>query len=204
MVSGLVGEPRIHYMLKKGLRGDVKAFYKVLNILWRYNNHPIIKYVCYALVYQYVMNNVVDLENECKTCGGICCKRGGLIPIYEFDLKELKELLGDKVYNVVKTVNGEYYLERPCVFQADWKCTVHRVKPYACLSYPFATEDEQVKYMEIYNGIGIPDVHAPSNCRAAVKVKEYVYNMALDFIDKYSREPSPKELLDTVLHSLLR
>ncbi|MEJ2778845.1 hypothetical protein [Stygiolobus sp. RP850M] len=44
--------------------------------------------------------------------------------------------------------NGFYLLPRSCKFQKDWMRSINSFKPYACLSYPFAAEDEQIEVIK--------------------------------------------------------
>ena len=203
-VHRLISDRDVHIATKKALRGDLLAAKKVLNLLWSYREVPAVKYVAYALVYQITMNAIVDTSNDCRKCGGVCCKQGAPLPLYDFDLDEMRSHLGSEVYRHVLHVDGMYLLPRPCPFLRGWECSIHRFKPYACLSYPFATEDEQLPYIERYNGIGIPVPYTPSHCIAAHRVVSIVVNAVNRLRTAYGRDPTPIELLEYLAASTKR
>lgn len=193
-------EKEMNLLTKKALRGDVFSIFRVLNFLWSYNHVPVAKYVAYALVYQIAMNVLVDVSRECQLCSGKCCREGRPLPLYDFDIEELEKNLGADVYKVIMKIDSEYVLPRPCPFQRDWRCGIHEFKPYACLSYPFATEDVQLERMKQYDGTGIPDIYVPSMCLAGIKVKKYVDEAILHLRLKLERTPTPTEIIQYLLN----
>lgn len=192
----------INLITKKALQGDLKSLNELFSFLEKYNA-PIARYAMYAILYQVVMNNYLDLGKYCEECGGKCCKSGLPIPVYEFDYKELKVRLKQEELKNFRKVNGIYTLSRPCPFQKGWLCTIHTFKPYACMSYPFATEDEQKDVIDSYKS-GIPNFKVPDFCIAGKKVKEFMDGIVNDFKNKVGREPSPRELLEEVLKRVKR
>ncbi|BFH72809.1 YkgJ family cysteine cluster protein [Sulfurisphaera javensis] len=190
---------QINVLVKKALKGDIKSLEEVFNFLEKFNV-PITKYAMYSIIYQYVMNNVLDLGKYCEECGGKCCKSGLPVPVYNFDYKELKNRLSKEQLNNFRRVNGFYILSRPCPFQEGWLCKIHQYKPYACMSYPFATEDEQKEIIDSYKD-GIPDFKVPDFCIAGKKVKEFMSNKVDELRKKLGRDPTPRELLREIVKS---
>lgn len=200
----MISDREVHIATKRALRGDFPAAKTVLNLLWNYREIPAIKYVAYALVYQIAMNAIADVSNECRKCGGICCKQGTPLPLYDFDLGELRHHLGSEIDRYVLYTEGVYLLPRPCPFLRGWRCGIHRFKPYACLSYPFTTEDEQLPHIERYNGDEIPIPYAPPHCIAAHRVISIVVNAVNRLRTAYGRDPTPIELLEYLVESTKR
>lgn len=192
----------MNILTKKALSGDLKSLDEVFKFLEKYNV-PIAKYAMYAILYQYVMNNVLELGKYCSECGGKCCKTGLPIPVYNFDYKELKIRLSSKDLSNFKRANGFYVLSRPCPFQEGWLCKIHEFKPYACMSYPFATEDEQKDVIINYKD-GIPDFRVPDFCIAGKKVKEFLDNIVKELRQNIKREPTPREILEYIIKTIVR
>ncbi|RLG77881.1 MAG: YkgJ family cysteine cluster protein [Thermoprotei archaeon] len=188
----------VHRITKKGLAGDTGYLRAVLSFLWN-SGVPVAKYTAYALVYQYSMNILLDTAQDCSRCGGRCCREGHPVPLYPFDVDELRRNLGDDVEKKLIKVGNGYALPRPCPFQSGWRCSIHSFKPYACLCYPFATEDEQIDNMKRYNGEGLPVLSIPSDCPAAKRVYETVTSIARELKKKLLRDPAPTELLDELI-----
>lgn len=193
----MAGE-EVHRLTKKALAGDVEALRALLNILTG-SGVPVAVYAAYALVYQFAMNNLIDVSEECRRCGGRCCREGHPVPLYSFDIEELVRNLGPGVLAKLIRSGDTWLLPRPCPFQEGWRCTIHRFKPYACLSYPFATEDEQIEEMKRYRGSGIPKLRVPPGCPAGEKVKESVDAVAEGLRRRLGRDPTPQELLEELL-----
>ena len=188
---------RINLLTKKALKGDIEALKEVFTFLEKYDL-PLTKYTMYSLLYQFVMNNLLDLGKYCEECGGKCCKSGSPVPVYDFDYKELKTRLSKTDLIHLKRDNGAFLLYRPCVFQEGWTCKIHKFKPYACLSYPFAIEDELKLVMQNYKD-GIPDFIIPDFCIAGKKVKEFMSNIIDKLRKKLGRDPTPRELLEEII-----
>ncbi len=193
------GSDEINLLTKRGLRGDLEAAYVVIDFLWKFENVAIAKYVAYAFVYQIAMNVLVDTSNLCAQCGGVCCREGPPIPIYSFDIEDLRNALGRKVFDYIEKMDEIYVLRRPCPFQRGWKCAVHAYKPYACLSYPFMVEEIAIEGAEKYDGKGLPDIVTPPKCLAGVHVKNLVDGVAKKMVKELGREPTPRELLNELL-----
>ncbi|AOL16781.1 hypothetical protein BFU36_08765 [Sulfolobus sp. A20] len=189
----------INQLAKRSLGGDLKSFEKLLNILEKYENFPQVKFGLYSLIYQLSMNVFIDVSKECEKCGGKCCKSGYPIPVYEFDYKELAKRMNREELEKLRRVDNIYLLPRPCPFQQGWVCTIHRFKPYACLSFPFATEDEQREIINNYDGKGIPDFKVPEYCIAGKKVKETLNAIISDLEKCLGRKPTPKELYQAIM-----
>ncbi|BDC17945.1 YkgJ family cysteine cluster protein [Acidianus sp. HS-5] len=185
----------VNILTKKALRSDVESLRKIVNFLAQYNA-PIAKYAIYSIIYQFAMNNVIDLGKECETCGGKCCKEGYPVPVYGYDFKEMKKNMKDLR---LEKKNGFYLLPRPCQFQKGWICTINSFKPYACLSYPFATEDEQEELLKSYDGKGVPNFKVPEFCIAGKKVKDFMDKVIEELKKEKGREPSPLEIVDKIL-----
>ncbi len=193
----MISNREINIATKRALRGDLRAARRVLNFLWRYSGVPPAKYVAYALVYQIAMNNIIDVSEECRRCGGRCCREGAPLPLYDFDIEEMEKQLDKESLSRYLIRSGNYYLlPRPCPFQQGWLCTIHSVKPYACLSYPFATEDEQLPRIREYGGEGIPIPYTPPHCLAAQKVLDIVAKAIEELRKSLGRDPTPIELLE--------
>lgn len=187
----------IHILTKRALKGDLESLMKLFSFLENYNI-PIARYGMYSLLYQFVMNNVLDSGKYCEQCGGKCCKSGLPVPVYDFDLKELKLKLRKEEIKNISRINGIHVLSRPCVFQQGWLCTIHEIKPYACMSYPFATEDEQKSVIESYTD-GVPNFVVPDFCITGKKVKEFLDSIAKEMRKELGRNPSPREMLERIL-----
>jgi len=182
--------------VKKALRGDLSEARSVIEML-EGAGLPIFRAAAYLLVYQVAMNSLMDLSEECRKCGGKCCKLFKLIQLEDIDVKDLVENLGLQVLNILaKDDHDNYYIETPCPFQKGWLCSIHRFKPYACLSYPFLDEDLQFDVVMNYNGSEPPVPNIPSFCLAASKAWTYIREV----IERYRRDrgktPSPIELLE--------
>jgi len=182
--------------VKKALRGDLSEARSVIEML-EGAGLSIFRAAAYLLVYQVAMNSLMDLSEECRKCGGKCCRLFKLIQLEDIDVKDLVESLGAQVLNILaKDDQGNYYIETPCPFQKGWLCSIHRFKPYACLSYPFLDEDLQFDVVMNYDGIDPPAPNIPSFCLAASKAWTYI----LEVIERYRRDrgksPSPIELLE--------
>lgn len=186
-------ELEIHRLTKEALKGDIEALEIIVSFLTRFNIRSF-KVVAYLIVYQTIMNLDSELGNDCERCGGICCKSGSEIQLYSFDLKDLMDIGNHDIIKVVKCSGSYCYLSRPCAFQVKWKCSIHRYKPYACLSYPFASEE--VQYSVISSSQSIPPLPViPEICTAAKKVWVKIYSKIEEFKEKYKRAPEPLELL---------
>lgn len=188
----------INYMVKRALRGDLDYFEKVLEFLEKYENVPEVKFGAYSLVFQLAMNVFIDVSKECEECGGKCCKSGYPVPVYGFDYNELKNRLDKDSLKVLNKFNDLHLLPRPCPFQRGWMCGIHAFKPYACLSYPFATEDEQKDIINTYDNKGIPNFNVPEYCISGKKVKSIIESIIKDLKEKLGREPSPRELYNEI------
>lgn len=188
---------KINLLTKKALRGDIKALEEVFNFLEKFDL-PLTKYTMYALLYQFVMNNILDLGKYCEECGGKCCKIGDPVPVYDFDYKELKLRLSEKDLKYLKKDNDIYLLPRPCPFQEGWYCKIHKFKPYACLSYPFAIEDELQLAIQNYKG-GVPNFVIPDFCIAGKKTKEFMDSIVDNLRKRLGRDPTPRELLKEII-----
>jgi len=182
--------------VKKVLRGDLSEARNVVETLER-AGLPTFRASAYLLVYQTAMNSLMDLSEECRKCGGKCCRLFKLIQLEDIDVKDLVENLDPQVLNILaKDDQGNYYIETPCPFQKGWLCSIHNFKPYACLSYPFLDEDLQFDVVMNYDGTDPPVPIIPSFCLAASKAWTYIREV----IERYRRDggkaPSPIELLE--------
>ncbi len=184
---------QIHKLTKASLKGDRKSFEKLVDSLSKYLNVPQVKFALYAIIYQFAMNYVLDTGKYCEECGGKCCKQGYSVPVYNFDYEELRKNMRLEDLNKLKKEKDMYLLSRPCPFQIGWKCGINSFKPYACLSYPFGTEDEQKFIIDLYKD-GIPNFHVPEFCISGKKVKEKVDEIAKTLEKKLGRTPTPMEL----------
>ncbi|QGA68310.1 YkgJ family cysteine cluster protein [Sulfolobus sp. E11-6] len=190
---------QINLMTKKGLRGDLNSFERLLEFLEKYEHSPVVKYGMYSLVFQIAMNKFIDVSKYCEECGGKCCQIGYPVPVYRFDYEELRDRLDmDDLKKFEKVDNNLFLLRRPCQFQKGWLCSIHKIKPYACLSYPFATEDDQKEVINSCDGKGIPDFKVPEYCLAGKQVKKIINQIINDLINKLGRIPTPRELYNEV------
>lgn len=187
---------RIHYLTKQALKGDVEKARTILKQLERYRVSAI-DTPLYLVVYQIAMNTL-DISEECRLCGGVCCKEGGYIPVYQFDIEELRGALGSGVLKYLVKIGGDYYLQRPCPFLKDWLCSIHRVKPYACLSYPFASEEVQSSVLTISSHT-YPKPVVPHYCRAGYRVWSIIAGVIDRLTAEKSRTLRPVELLEALL-----
>ncbi|WP_225905712.1 YkgJ family cysteine cluster protein [Stygiolobus caldivivus] len=161
---------------------------------------PVAKFAIYSLIYQYAMNNIINLKEECEKCGGKCCKSGLPVPVYDFDYEEMTKHIRLKL----EKKNSIYLIPRPCKYQKGWTCSINSFKPYACLSYPFATEDEQIEVIKNYNGKGVPDFNVPDFCTAGKKVKALMDSLIKNLRKEKGREPKPEEVLIALLNDKRR
>ncbi|ADB88515.1 YkgJ family cysteine cluster protein [Saccharolobus islandicus] len=190
-----INADQINLITKRGLRGDLKSFERLLDFLEKYEGISIIKYGMYSLIFQIAMNKFIDTSKDCEECGGKCCQIGYPVPVYGFDYEELRNRLNtDDLKKLEKIENNLFLLRRPCQFQKGWLCSIHKIKPYACLSYPFATEDEQKEVINSYDGKGVPDFKVPEYCPAGKRVKDIMNKIINDLINKLGRVPTPREL----------
>ncbi|ARM75608.1 YkgJ family cysteine cluster protein [Acidianus manzaensis] len=190
----MINEEEINKLTKEALRSNLDSLGRIINFLGKYENSPIAKFGIYSIIFQYVFNTHEETGKLCRQCGGKCCKVGYPVPVYNFDYNEMKKHLQLKLQK-----QGDIYLlPRPCPFQKDWMCTIHQFKPYACLSYPFATEDEQMNTIKEYNGKGLPNFHVPEYCLSGKMVIEYMKEVYTNLKNKLNRDPSPKELYEEI------
>jgi len=181
-------------LTKRALRGDIASAQKVLDFLWSRRRVKHAAYTAYALVYQIAMNVDPALGELCRVCGGACCSRGPPIPVYDFDIEELAAHVPEALTRIENL--GQYrVIRRPCPFQEGWRCTIHEHKPYACLCYPFMTEEIAIRGIERYRGRGVPDIETDPECRAALAIKEVVDGVVQELRAELDRDPSPMELL---------
>ena len=192
-------EKNIHILTKKALKGDIDSAKIVIEFLSGTGLKQA-EAVAYLIVYQIVMNNFIDLGEECRQCGGICCRFGEPIQLYDFDLDDLRNA-GIDIDRYVIRRGSSVYLPRPCPFQKGWRCTIHFVKPYACLSYPFAVEDIQKDVIERYVS-GVPEPFISGFCRAGQKAWSIIKMLIDDFRRIYNKDPSALELLDYAIQKL--
>ncbi len=190
-----MSERDIHIKTKAALRGDLKAAKEVIEFLWSYRAVPQARYVAYALLYQYVLNTWSKVTEICRACGGKCCREGPPLPVYDFDIEELKKSHPQALKHIEK-IGENYILKRPCPLQEGWKCSIHRVKPYACLCYPFMVEEIAVPAIAKQINESYPEIEAPNTCPAGVEVKKLVDRIRKELREKLGREPTPLELLE--------
>lgn len=188
-------EEEIHLLIKQALKSDFESLEKVLKFLEKFGDNQLAKFGEYSLIFQFVFNIHPETGKLCQVCGGKCCKSGHPIPVYEFDYKELRA----RIPNIsLQKYDDIYLLPRPCQFQNDWACSIHSFKPYACLSFPFATEDEQMEVIKNYNGEGVPNFKVPEYCIAGKKILEELQSLIKEFRQLYGRDPNPLELYNEV------
>ena len=183
----------INLVTKKALKGDIDSAISLLDFLISTNVKEAIA-TAYLLVYQIAMNVYMDLGEDCKRCGGICCKSGPPIELYDFDVKDLIEA-GIDAYKYVVKENSKYYIRRPCPFQDGWRCKIHSFKPYACLCYPFAVEDLQKGVIESWSPPEPPKPFIPSFCIAGLKAWKCIESIINEYKNRFGEAPSPKQLL---------
>jgi len=195
--ANIVDDVKLHRLTKDALRGNIEALYIVLKFLksFRISSFNVIAYL---IVYQAIMNIDNDLASECKKCGGICCRTGEDIPLYPFDFNDLRNVSHLDINKIVKKLNDQSYLPRPCIFQDMWRCTIHQFKPYACLSYPFASEDVQRSIILSASTIP-PEPVIPDFCLAAKKIWNKIRLKMEEFQGTYGKIPTPEELLNLFL-----
>ncbi|AWR96963.1 YkgJ family cysteine cluster protein [Acidianus sulfidivorans JP7] len=190
----MISEEQVNKLTKEALRSNLDALDKIIGFLEKYENSPIAKFAIYSILFQFVFNSLDETGKLCEECGGKCCKSGYPIPVYNFDYNEMKKHIK---LNLQK--QGDIHLlSRPCPFQKGWMCTIHEFKPYACLSFPFATEDEQIEVIKSYDGKGIPNFHVPSYCSAGKMTIEYINRVLENLKTKLQRDPSPRELYEEI------
>ena len=170
----------------------------MIEFLWSRRRVKPAAYTAYALVYQIAMNLDPALGEICRVCGGECCKRGPPIPVYDFDLDELARHRPDAL-KYIEDLGPQRVIRRPCPFQQGWRCSIHEFKPYACLCYPFMTEEVAIRGIEKYSGMGVPDVETDPECRAGLAIKETVDSIVDQLRAELKRDPSPTELLERVV-----
>ncbi|MEM0026723.1 MAG: YkgJ family cysteine cluster protein [Ignisphaera sp.] len=183
---------QIHFITKKALKDDMEAAEIIIEFLSDLEIKEAIA-TAYLIVYQIAMNVFLDLGEECKKCGGTCCKTGSAIELMDFDINELIES-GADIAKLVK-LNRKYYIPRPCPFQDGWKCAIHKSKPYSCLSYPFAVEDIQKDIIASWFPPNPLKPFIPDFCVAGKKAWYYIESAIHNFKNKYGRTPTPQELL---------
>ncbi|MEM2220907.1 MAG: YkgJ family cysteine cluster protein [Ignisphaera sp.] len=190
----------IHYLTKRALKGDVEKARIVLRYLDRYRV-SVASISAYLIVFQFAMN-LLDISEECRFCGGRCCKERGYIPIYQFDIDDVTSMLGADAIRYFMKINSNYYLGRPCPFLKDWMCSINKVKPYACLSYPFASEEIQIGLFNRESNHPYPQPFIPHHCIAGYKAWKIISQAIDEFNAKNGRIPKPIELLEILWRAL--
>jgi len=87
---------------------------------------------------------------------------------------------------------------KPPLPRERWTCKIHKFKPFARLSYPFAIEDGLKLVMQNYKD-GIPDFIIPDFCIAGKKVKAFMNNVIDKLRKKLGIDPTPRELLEEII-----
>lgn len=189
-------QEKLHLFAKYALKGDEEAMRFVINILLSLGL-PQTNAVAYLFVYQSIMNTYIDLKEECRKCGGVCCRFGEPVELYNFDIEDLKALSIDLSRYIFKS-GDRLYLPRPCSLQNGWACGVHSAKPYACLSYPFAVEDLQKEIISSHINSKPPKPFIPHFCIAGQKVWSIIESAIREHESIYGKEPTPYDLLEHV------
>ncbi|MDK6028051.1 YkgJ family cysteine cluster protein [Ignisphaera sp. 4213-co] len=184
---------QIHFLTKKALKGDLESAKTIINFLMSLDMREAIV-VAYLIAYQIIMNIYMNLGEECKKCGGICCKFGSPIELTEFDLSEI--IAEGISLSGIMNESNKYLIPRPCPFQDGWRCRIHENKPYACLSYPFAVEDIQKDVIVSWNSSEPPKPFIPQFCVAGQKTWDYIKFLIESFKKEHGKVPTPLELLE--------
>ncbi len=173
----------------------------MISFLWSYRAVPQARYVAYALVYQIAFNKWSKVAEICRRCGGKCCRDGPPIPIYEFDIEDLRSRYPQALKHVVK-VGNTHVLPRPCPLQRGWACAIHDAKPYACLSYPFMVEEAAIPATSRQLNSNDAEIEEVDPCPASAEVKNLVDRIREEMRRSLGREPKPLELLEEVIRVL--
>ena len=92
------------------------------------------------------------LKFKCTECGGCCTGGPGVVWITENDIYEMADFLKMDVQEFadkyVRRVDGRYSLKEKvdsydCIFLKDKRCTIYRVRPTQCRTFPFWPENLQ-------------------------------------------------------------
>lgn len=188
----------MNFLTKKALKGDLASAREVISLLWSYRAVPQAKYVAYALVYQIALNKWSRVAEICMQCGGRCCREGPPIPIYDFDIEELRAKYPHALELLSRVGNDNYVLPRPCPLQRGWRCSIHDAKPYACLSYPFMVEEFAVPAISRQLDKEVVEVEAVNRCPASLEVKNLVDGVRERLRRELGRDPKPMELLEEI------
>ena len=96
------------------------------------------------------------LRFECQPDCFKCCAKPGIVHFDREDIRKAAAYLDFSIAEFKKTFlirsDGEWILEvgengTPCTFLTDQGCSIHKVKPKQCLSYPFWRENMDSKNM---------------------------------------------------------
>jgi hypothetical protein len=105
-------QEKLHLFAKYALKGDEEAMRFVINILLSLGL-PQTNAVAYLFVYQSIMNTYIDLKEECRKCGGVCCRFGEPVELYNFDIEDLKALSIDLSRYIFKSGDRLYLPRSP-------------------------------------------------------------------------------------------
>jgi len=88
-----------------------------------------------------------EIEFKCIECGN-CCKMPGYVFLNEKDIEEIANFFGlskkefenkyIKIYAGRKRTKDDY--GEPCIFLKNNKCTIYKVRPKQCRTFPFWIE----------------------------------------------------------------
>ena len=86
------------------------------------------------------------LQFSCTGCGHCCSgEPGGYVWVTDDEIRKISENLGLSIeefgQKYLKNVSGDYslivYPNGECIFFKDNGCTIYKVRPFQCSSYPF-------------------------------------------------------------------
>jgi Fe-S-cluster containining protein len=85
------------------------------------------------------MEQIKNLNMDCKGCGGICCNTMP-INILKPEAERLRALKPDLK---LKDFGEFFYIEPPCPFFQDNKCSIYKLRPIICRSFPIQINENE-------------------------------------------------------------
>jgi len=148
-------------------------------------------------IYDRAKKSIAEVK-PCQQCGWCCNNKRILVTIPEMIriLRHTKKKFSDifviernKLSVSIKTkkINGEYY----CIFYDNGKCSIHKVKPFQCFTYPvifnpliFRIYPPLRKDDDVY----VFECQSPNDDKATYSINEKdfreITSMRLDFLNK--------------------
>ena len=118
---------------------------------------------------------------ECQKCSR-CCICIDEINITEKEANKISKETNVPISNIIdkRLIRGELYYSlkhqkyEPCMFMADKKCSIYKIRPDSCKTYPQRLIKEYGEYASKYKGELI--IVIPPKCPAILKIVDQLKN----------------------------